>query len=166
VRHMAAFYEAAAGQNIGAAALQSVQAGLWEAANETTSGSTGGTALLALKRLSQEYSTDFDQGKIAAMALQMAGNPIAGELNHITAFQVCAQLGTADALPVVLKAAQKGETISVQLSAIGALGQLGGKEQIPFLNSVLNGTQDRLKPAAQHALEQIALRQTQLASQK
>ena len=49
---------------------------------------------------------------------------------------------------------------------IGALGSQGGSEQVPFLNEVLAGTEDRLKPAAQHALEQINTRKDQVASQK
>jgi hypothetical protein len=162
VQHLGAYYEQMTGQPDSAQVEQAVQKVLWEAVRETDD-SIGGTALLALKRLSQEYH-EFDQGKVASTALQMANDNNAGELSHITAFQVCAQLGTADALPVVLAAAQNGETISVRMSAIGALGQLGGPEQISFLNDVLAGTEDRLKPAAQHALEQI--QQTQLASRK
>jgi HEAT repeat protein len=111
-----------------------------------------------LKQLSQE-SSEIDQGKVAATALQMAQDNTAGELTHITAYQVCAQLGTAAALPVVLQAAQNGETIPVRLSALGALGLLGGPDQIPYLHTVLAGTEDRLKLAAQHALDQIQSRQ-------
>jgi hypothetical protein len=164
VQHLTPYYEQMAGQPDSAKPNQAVQDVLWEAVNET-SDSIGGTALLALQQLSQHYP-GFDQAKITTTALQMAGDNNATELAHITAFQVCAQLGTADALPVVLRAAQNGETISVKMSAIGALGLLGGSEQIPFLNSVLSGTEDRLKPAAQHALEAITARQTQFVSQK
>jgi hypothetical protein len=164
VQHLTAYYEQMATQPDSAKTGQAVQDVLWEAVNET-SDSIGGTALLALKRLAQEYS-GIDQEKIAATALKMANDSNAGELSHITAFQVCAQMGTADALPVVLSAAQNGETISVQMSAIGAMGSLGGPDQIPFLNDVLAGSEDRLKPAAQHALEQISNRKNQLASQK
>jgi hypothetical protein len=164
VQHLTAYYEQTTMQPDSAETQKAVQKVLWEAVTET-SDSIGGTALLALKRLSQEY-TGFDQGKIASAALQMAGDGNAGELTHITAFQVCAQLGTTDATPVILQAAQNGETIPVKMSAIGALGLLGGLDQIPYLNSVLVGGDDRLKPAAQHALQQIATRQTQMASQK
>ncbi len=163
VQHMSAYYEQIPSRDR-TKTEQAVQDTLWEAVNET-SDSIGGTALLALKRLSQEY-TNFDQGKIATTALQMATDNNAGELTHITAYQVCAQLGTTDALPVVLQAAQNGETISVRMSAIGALGWLGGPDQIPFLNRLLQGDEERLKPAAQHALAQITLRQSQLASRK
>jgi hypothetical protein len=165
VQHLAAYYEDLTLQSGSPQEEQNIQDVLWEATNETGD-SIGGTALLALKRLSQEYITGFDQGKIASTALQMADANDAGELTHITAFQICAQLGVADALPVVLQAAQNGETISVKMSAIGALGLLGGTEQVSFLKSVLDGTEDRLKPAAGHALEQIMARQNQLANQK
>ena len=164
VQHLPPYYEQLTLQPGNAETEQAVQNVLWEAVNET-SDSIGGTALLALQRLSQQ-NPGVDQGKIATTALQMARDNNASELAHITAFQVCAQLGTADALPVVLQAAQNGETIPVRMSAIGALGLLGGTREIPFLNSVLAGTEDRLKPAAQRALEQITTRQTQLASRK
>jgi hypothetical protein len=164
VQHLTPYYEQMAAQPDNAKTTQSLQDILWEAVNET-SDSIGGTALLALNQLSQQYP-GFDQGKIATTALQMANDNSASELTHITAYQVCAQMGTADALPVVLQAAQNGETVSVRMSAIGALGQLGGSEQIPFLNSVLAGTEERLKPVAQHALETITTRQTRLALQK
>ena len=145
-------------------AQASIQAALWEAVQEPD-GSIAGTALLALERLSQEYP-EFDQGKIAATALQMVNDTQAGELTHITAYQVCGQLANTDALPAILSAAQNGETISVRMSAIGTLGSLGGVDQIPFLNEVLAGTEDRLKLAAQHALDQINARQNQMATQK
>jgi len=164
VQHLTAYYEQMSAQPDDGRTGPAVQKVLWEAVTET-SDSIGGTALLALKRLSQEYS-GFDQDKIAATALQLAGDDKAGELTHITAFQVCAQLGTVDALPLALQAAQNGETIAVRMSATAALGALGGPEQIPFLNSLLQGDEDRLKPAAQNALAQITIRQAQMASRK
>jgi HEAT repeat protein len=164
VQHLAAYYEQMSRQDDSATTEQAVQNVLWAAVNET-SDSIAGTALLALKRLSQEYA-GFDQEKIATTALQLAGDNDAGELTRISAYEVCAQLKTMEALPVVLQAAQDGETLSVKLSAIGALGSLGGPEEVSFLNSVLAGTEDRLKPAARHALEQINARQNQLPGQK
>jgi hypothetical protein len=162
VQHLVPYYEQINLQPDSARTEQALRDVLWEASDETGD-SIGGTALLALQRLSKQYN-GFDQGKIATKALQMAADNNASELAHITAFQVCAQLGIADAVPVILQAAQSGQTISVKLSAIGALGQLGGSEQLSFLNSVMAGTEDRLKPATRHALEQIT--KNQMASQK
>jgi len=164
VQHLGACYEQIAAQANNGKALQAVQKVLWQATTET-SDSIGGTALLALKRLADEYK-GFDPKKIRATALNMAQYNGGGELTHITAFQVCAQLSVTDALPVIEQAAQNGETIPVRISAIGALGQLGGESQVSFLKSVLDGPEDRLKPAARHALEQIEGSKGQLASRR
>jgi HEAT repeat protein len=95
----------------------------------------------------------------------MAADNYSGELTHITAYQVCAQLKVAGSLPILVQAAEKGESISVRMSAIGSLGLLGGPDQIPYLESIVSGAEDRLKPAARHALDQIKARgNNQLAS--
>jgi hypothetical protein len=165
VQHLAAYYEQMAEQANSAESLQSIQQVLWEALNEQ-GGSIGGTALLALRRLSQEYATGFDQKRIASSALQMAADNYSGELTHITAYQVCAQMKVANALPILAKAAETGESITVRMSAIGSLGLLGGTDQISDLEKIMNGAEDRLKPAARHALEQIKARNNnRLASQ-
>jgi len=138
---------------------------LWQALTETDS-SIAGTALLGLDRLSQAGEPDADHTKISAVALKLAGDTDAGELSRITAFQVCANLGLLDALPIVWDAAQNGATVPVQLSAIGALGMLGGPDQIPFLNNLIQGNNNRLKLPAQHALDQIKFRLKQQAQAK
>lgn len=164
VQHLAAYYEQLGEAKDNAKIRQTVKSVLWNALTETGD-SIAGTALLGLERLSRGRP-EFDQNQIAMVATQLAGDKNAGELTHITAYQICGRLGTADALPVVLSAARNGETISVKLSAIGSLGQLGGPDQTSFLKELLQGDEERLKPAAQHALEQITTRQNQLASQK
>ena len=137
--------------------LNQAQQVLWSSVNDTGS-SISGTAMLGLCQLSQEGWPGLDQSKIGSTALKLAADSNAGELTRITAFQVCANLGVKDALGVVLGAAQQGETESVRISAIGALGALGGADQLPFLNSVLQGSDERLKPAAQGALNRIEQR--------
>src|ERR1700690_1214798 len=159
VQHVAAFYqqlEMAADvdpqdKSTGLAQARKV---LWDALAETD-GSIAGTALLALTRLSRENPESFDPRQIAGVAEQMAGPATPGELTRITAIQVCAQLNVQAALPVIQAAVQNGQTMTVRISAMGALGSLGGAEQIPFLNSVLHGDEERLTLSAQHALDQI-----------
>ena len=145
--------------------LAQAQKLLWQALSETGS-SIAGTALLGLNHLLQASWPGVDQNKISEAALQLAGDNNAGELSRITAFQVCANLGVKDALPAVLGAAQQGETVSVQISAIGALGALGGADQVPFLNNLILGDDNRLKLPAQHALSQILFRLKQQAQAK
>jgi hypothetical protein len=161
VQHMAAYYRqmtAATGvdDQIRSDELKQTQQLLWDASNNTGS-SIAGTALLGMSRLSQEGLPGFDQNKIADKALDLAGQ-YGDELTRITAIQVCASLNIKFALPIVLGAAEQGETESVKISAIGALGSLGGSGQIPFLNTVLQGNDDRLKPPAQQALNRLKQR--------
>jgi hypothetical protein len=166
VQHMAAYYRqmtAATGvdDQIRNDELKLTQQTMWDALNNTGS-SIAGTALLDLTRLSQGGYSGFDQNKIADKALDLAGQN-GDELTRITAMQVCASLNVKLALPIVLGAAEQGETKSVEISAIGALGSLGGLGQIPFLNTVLQGNDDRLKLPAQQALNQIHQRLRQQA---
>ncbi len=158
VQHVAAFYQQMEiatdvdpqDKGAGLAAARKV---LWDALSETNS-SMAGTALLGLTRLSRENPEAFDPRQIAGVAEQMAG-PNSSELTRITALQVCAQVNVQDSLPVIQAAVQNGQTMTVRISAIGALGSLGGAEAIPLLNSVLQGAEERLKLPAQHALNQI-----------
>ena len=139
--------------------LSKVQGVLWKALNETDS-SIAGSALLGLELLSKEQS-GFDRNRIAKAALQLAGDKDTGELARITAFQVCAQTGLKDALPLLEQAAQQGQSIPIRISAIGALGTMGNAQAVPLLNTLLNGTEERLKLPAQHALAQIEFKQLQ-----
>jgi HEAT repeat protein len=166
VQHLTAFYQqmgAAVGVEAQAQAedLAQTRQTLWSALNDTDT-SIAGTALLGLSQLSQAGWPGFDPNQIGAAALKMAGDSGAGELARITALQVCASLGTKDALPVILNAAQQGDTVPVQISAIAALGALGDAGEIPFLNRLLQGTNDRLRLPAQHALSQINARSKSL----
>jgi hypothetical protein len=169
VQHMAAYYRqmtAATGvdDQTRSDEVKLAQQMLWDALNNTGS-SIAGTALLGLSHLSKDGYPGFDQNKIADKALDLAGRN-GDELTRITAIQVCASLNVSLALPVVLGAAQAGETEPVEISAIGALGSLGGSGQIQFLDSVLNGSNDRLKAPAQQALNQIQKRLRQQAQVK
>lgn len=160
VQHMVALYEQVENTSDNGAAgpngLSRIQDTLWEALNETDS-SIAGTALLGLERLSQEY-TGFDQGKIATTALHVANDNSAGELSHITAYQVCAQLNVQEALPVIEAAAQNSQTLSQQISAIGALGVLGGANDLALLQSLFQGKEERLKLPALTAIRRIEQR--------
>ncbi len=167
VQHVVAFYQQAGGdagmdtqeQKLELATAREL---LWSATTETDD-SIGGTALLGLLHLSQQGWSGVDAQQLATTALKVAGDGGAGELARITALQVCGSLNTGDALAVVLGAVQSGGTLSIQISALGALGALGGKDQIPLLNSIIQNGNDRLVLPAQHALSQINLRLKQAA---
>jgi hypothetical protein len=126
---------------------------LWEGLSETDN-SIAGTALLGLLRLAQS-EPGYDEQAVAQAALNLARDNGAGELARITALQVCAKLQVTDALPLVMNAAQPTQTVPLRISAVGALGVLGGAEQVAFLDALIQGADERLKLPAQHALNQI-----------
>jgi hypothetical protein len=161
VQHMVELYQQLKYDPQGRQALQRTLLG----ALTETEDSIGGTALLSLEHLSEIYP-ELDRPEIVNAAVEMAKNISASELVRITSFQVCAEMGAQDALPVVLQEAQSSPSMPLRISAVAALGKLAGTDQVPFLNGLANGTEDRLKPAATHALDEIAARQRKLASQK
>ena len=159
VQHLATLDQALAqdGGNGVAQEEKADQNVLWNALTETGD-SIGGTALLGLLRLSQQQNTGVDQSRIASSALEMAQNSTAGELSQITAYQVCAQLNVQTALPAIEAAAQNAQTVPAQISAIGALGLLGGSSDVALLQNLLKGSQERLQLPVQTAISRIEQR--------
>ncbi|HEX3626883.1 MAG TPA: hypothetical protein VH280_15850 [Verrucomicrobiae bacterium] len=136
---------------------QADQKVLWSAINESGD-SIAGTALLGLERLSEEPKAKVDQSKVADTALKLANDSVAGELTRITAYEVCAQMDVQDALPVIEAAAQNSQTVSLQISAIGALGLMGGANEIPVLQNLAHGGNERLQLPVQAAIQRIEQR--------
>jgi hypothetical protein len=163
VQHLASLYEQLenAGQN-DRQAKDFIQDVLSEAVSESDS-SIAGTALLALDHLSEGRS-EFDQDKIAGWATQLARNDAASDLTRIAAIQVCGELNVQGAIPTLTHIAQSEQNIPLRIAAIGSLGVLGDSQAIPFLTGVVNGTDARLKLAAQHALDQIQRRPRAVAN--
>jgi hypothetical protein len=134
---------------------------LWQAVTETDS-SIAGTALLGLSRLS-ETQPALDRERVGALASQFASEETTAQFTRITAIQVSAQMKMREALPAIWQIAQSSIAPPLQISAIGALGVMGETNAIPFLNNILNGDAEYLKPAAKEALRQIARLEQQKA---
>lgn len=161
VQHLAAFYRQmsmATGLDptVQNSELEQTQDVLWEAVNETST-SIAGTALLGLSQLYQQGWPGLNSQKIADTAMRLASDN-GDELTQMTAFQVCASFDVTNALPTVLASVRQPFTESVQISAIAALGQLGGANEEPLLIGFIQGNDPRLKLPAQHALQKIQQR--------
>ena len=140
---------------------KAIRSVLWEALSEKDS-SIAGTSLLALSRLSEgEGRADFDRTQIGREALTIAENSRNGELVRVAAVQVCGLQKNKAALPFLIKAIQSETDGSLRISAIGALGALGGQSEVPLLKEIEKDG-SRLKPAAALALRRINQRLGQL----
>jgi len=151
IQHMDPAYDQASAEEKAA-----LSRALWQATGETDS-SIAGTALLALNNLAQN-DTEFDRNRIAQTALKLAGDEKCGGLARITAVQLCGQMGVTQAAPLALQLAQNAGSIPLRISAIAALGDLGGRDTETFLQEIAAGSEDRLKPAAETALKKLGKR--------
>lgn len=166
VQHLAALYEQMLALDLNdPQSRQVIHDALWEAVGETDD-SIAGTALLGLVTLAKESPEQFDRAEIGRAALRTAGDANTGELARITAFQVCAQLEVADAVPVLVETIRGGGPVTLRISAIGALGTLGNASAKPLLTELLDGREQRFRLPAQGALDQIIQREQQAAGSK
>jgi hypothetical protein len=116
-----------------------------------------GTALLCLHRLSLDNS-EFDPERISATALQAASDERGASGVRTTALQVCAERKLAPALPVALELAGRADDVPLRMSAVSALGRLGGAGQIRFLEGLAADENARLQLPARAALKQLLQR--------
>ena len=65
-------------------------------------------------------------------------------------------------LPLLVQTAEQGESASLRISAIGALGLLGGKPEMALLEKIIAGDNPRLAPVATAALRRLRERSGQL----
>ncbi|HET7626064.1 MAG TPA: hypothetical protein VFM25_12445 [Verrucomicrobiae bacterium] len=137
---------------------------LWRAVKDTTDSSIAGTALLGLSRLSDMQSR-IDRERVSEIALKLVEDAGMDQFTRITALQVCARMSVTNALPAIWQVARYGETLPARISAIGALGVLGQSDAKPFLNELLNGEAESLKPAAEQALLRITKLEKQRAKE-
>jgi hypothetical protein len=126
---------------------------IWAALSETDS-SVAGTALLGLSRLSESMKQS-DRRRVSTEALRLAQLDGVGELTRISAFQVVAGLDAKEALPILIQAAQGGETLALRISAIGALGRVGDSSAVNLLANLYAGPDVRLRIPAERALRAI-----------
>ena len=119
--------------------------------------SIAGTALVGLARLANQ-SSEFSKAQIGADALRLVRDENVGELTRISALQVCGQLNQVGAAAYALALAERGTTVSIQISAIGTLGMLGGPGEATFLERFTKGENERLRPAAATALQTLKRR--------
>lgn len=128
---------------------------LWEGVAESNT-SIAGTALIGLSSLAQQSEVEAD--KVREAAFQLAADRTASELTRIAALQVCAQMGVEKALPVAVDLVGSAPSLPLKLSAVGAIGLLGGGDQQPLVDNLLAVGSGPLQTAAQVAKYRLQTR--------
>ena len=148
IQHLGDCYPSIASSNDQAMARQV----LWSAA-DAKGGTIPGTAMLALCGLAGRPG--FDQGLIAAKALAMVKDEVAGNPGRMTALQVCARLGNRQVLPAARSLVGSSASVMLRISAIGCIGILGDASDKPLLEKQAASSDRRLRVAAESALKKL-----------
>ncbi len=127
---------------------------LFWAALERKRESLAGTALLGLFHLS-EFDASVDRGRLGRQSLAVLEAAETGELARISGFQVCRLLGEQGALQPSVAHAEKRESIPLRVSAIAAVGALGGDTELPLLRRLLAEANPSVRVAAKAAVQRI-----------
>lgn len=97
----------------------------------------------------------FDKNEINRTALRLAASDSTCVAARITAIQVCAERGLTGILPTVQALAETPGQTALRISAIAALGRLGGEEQAALLRQPEIAENEALRPAVQAALQRL-----------
>jgi HEAT repeat protein len=132
-----------------------------------------GTALIALGRLLQGNASSepppagyanggaqVDVARLALVASTLATDSAANDVARLTALQVCAELGIKEALPAAVSLAEGAASTPLRMSAVAAVGALGGPEQAPLLNRLVAADDPRIQTAARAALRRLEARRS------
>jgi hypothetical protein len=135
-----------------------IETTLWDAVNGRE-GAIGGTALIALSRLAESGRMEpASRERLAGAALGLAQEGEVSAAVRATALQICARQTLSAALPLARQLAATEGDLSLRLSAVAALGRLGGTNDLDLLAQMAAGPEPRLQPAATAALKQLKFR--------
>jgi hypothetical protein len=115
----------------------------------TSAGATGA------QHLSANGGTEVDTARLAAVASTLATDSAANDVARLTALQVCAELGIRDVLPAAVSLAEGTTSTPLRMSAVAAVGALGGADQAPLLNRLLTADDPRIQNAARAARRRL-----------
>ena len=124
-----------------------------------TENTFAGTALLGMEDLSRSFP-EFDKEVIGAKVEDLAANDDACEAVRITSLSIAAMMGRTNALPSARMLAQTGETVTLRMAAVAALGSLGAKEDRELLASLQQDSEERIRKTAEAAVTKLDARMT------
>jgi hypothetical protein len=116
---------------------------------------TAGTALIALHLISKNDAS-FDAKSINSNAVYLATTTGMSASVRTTAVQICAERGLKEVVPALEKYTKSGPEI-LQVAAIAALGELGGRKDITLLTQIA-GVHPAVSTAIRKAIARIQIR--------
>lgn len=116
-----------------------------------------GTALLGIDRLNENGHVSDSDLINYILVIAADENTLSG--NRITALRLGAERGIVDILPISRRWAKEGEDEYLIIAAISAISEQGGKEEIPFLQSLLPAKNRDVSQAMGKAIHTITAKE-------
>jgi hypothetical protein len=151
LQHMALWGEERARDGVGSG--DRIRMTLKETAQRPSS--LAGTALLGLHRLTDK-TQGMDGEEVNSLALEMANSRVMPTAARSTAIAICGERGIVEVLPTLEAEAQGSGPVGLRISAIGALGRLGGPKQVMLLQRLESlGQEPTIQCAVAAALRRL-----------
>jgi len=116
--------------------LHRIEQVFWQATKAVDS-EIAGTALLGLAALQEAGKmSNHEPSELQAVALNVLESSEANPLSRLTALQVCSCLRVTNALPVAAELARDPGQLALRCSAIAAMGELGGAQELAGLSAM------------------------------
>ncbi len=138
---------------------KTIEQAYWDATAQADR-SFAGTALIGLDILSRTF-TNIPRNKVEESAVRIATDDSAAEPARITALVMASSMGRREVLPEARILAQIGETTTLRMAAIAALGKIGDKSDIELVRSLIQSRKKRIQRTAESALEKLSARTEQ-----
>ena len=126
----------------------------WEYA-EGPPGPLTGTALLSLERLKGSHADDFSAERLGDTAVAVAGNSDAPVTARVPALQIASRLDCKSVLENARELALTGSPLNLRISAIAAVGIIGGEDDLGLLKQILDSSDKHAHKAAAAAMKNI-----------
>jgi hypothetical protein len=148
VQHLSAWYDRFTD-------VDAVQKALWERSQDAT-GVAGPTALLALRRLegSGKLRPD-DRQRLQNISREILHTPAAGESVRMAALEILRQSRDPEALQAARSIVTGNHSVALLITALGAVGELGGVNDLQFLSQSPLLDQPAVATTLQHTLETL-----------
>jgi len=125
---------------------------LWKASKESGKG-VAGTALISLSALAASGAVSKED--VSGRAYELLVDARNANVARSTALQVCANLGNRKALTAAREIIASEKDVPLKMSAIAAVGVLGGRDDIALLRPLAESPDNRLRTAAGAALKKL-----------
>ncbi len=129
--------------------------GLWHALKNERGSRIAGAAGSQLCFLAREYPDRFDASKVSEAGFEALTDPGCAGISKVALLQTCAMLNHPRVLPIARQLAATERDPVLRASAVGVIGLLGDRSDLPLLEKLKTSRDLRLQRPAEFATVKI-----------